>query len=290
MNHKLKRLDEQYPPEYAYHVLRGAVEKYSKGIAELTDKELDLVCRQADKTFSLESLVLGSAEVQGIVIQESQVNSAIEELAARYEDYAAFIEDLNGNGVSEDTLYAALHREMLFDAVMNKVAARAPSISDIDVQLFYQMHLERFSSPEIRHARHILITINSEYEDNRREQALKRSQQLYLQLMHDNSQFETLVSKNSECPTAMQGGVLGRIKPGTLYPQLDEALFGMQEGEISKVLESEIGFHILLCEKIEPARELGLSEARAKIRPLLEERQLRNCQKVWLAELKRSSL
>jgi peptidyl-prolyl cis-trans isomerase C len=289
MNYKLQSRDVQRPPEYAYHVLRGAVEKYSKGVVDLTDDELTQVCKQADKTLELESKVLASNEAQEIVIQQTQVENAIKELAGRYSNYDEFMDDLHNNGMTEDTLHRALYRELMFDAVMNKVASRGAQISDIDVQLFYQLHMERFDLPEIRHARHLLITVNSDYAENRRKQARKRINDLHKKLLADPSLFDELVTRHSECPTAMQGGVLGKVKKGMLYPELDKKLFNMQENEISEVVETDIGFHILHCEKIEPPKIISLAEAKDKIKAVLEQRRARNCQKAWLAELEKGA-
>jgi peptidyl-prolyl cis-trans isomerase C len=287
MSQKYQNSDEQHPSEYAYHILRGAVEKFQKGVADLTDKEFDQVRQQADKTLELESRVLASSEAQEIVIEQSQVDKAVQEIAARYPDYESFAEDMNNNGISEKTLYRALYRELLFDTVMNMVGSRRPDVSDIDVQLFYQMHKERFDLPEMRHVRHILITINPEFVENEHNNARKRIDKVRAQLVADPALFEELAIKNSECPTAMQGGFLGKVKKGMLYPELDEVLFQMQENEISQVVESEVGYHILLCEKIDLPKTKTLAEAKDGIRKVLEERGMRNCQKAWLDELRR---
>ncbi len=276
-------------PEYTYHVLRSAVEKFSKGVAELSESELQQAHKQAQRTFQLESKVLASGEAQSVVIQESEIEKAVQELAGRYPDFQTFHADLEANGVTQEALYRALYRELLFDAVMKKVASRGYAISDLDVQIFYQLHKTRFSSPEIRHARHLLITVNEEYEENSRAEALQRIHSLREKIISNPGSFEELVVRHSECPTALQGGTLGKVRQGVLYPQLDEVLFSMHENEISEVVESEVGFHILWCEKIEPARQVTLREAESRIRPLLEERQRRNCQKMWLATLGGSS-
>lgn len=285
MSSSLKNIGDQNPPEYAYHVLRGAIEKYSKGVINLSNKELAVVCRQADKTFEIESKVISSKEASEIVIQQPQVENAVKELRSRYPDHDTFIEDLSSNGMTEEVLYRALHRELLFDAVMNRVGSRGAEISDIDVQLFYQLHVDRFDLPEIRIARHLLITINPEYPENTRKNAKKRIDQISSVLAADPGKFNDFVLKNSECPTGLQGGLLGKVKRGDLYPELDEALFNMKEDELSEVIETEAGFHILLCEKIEKPKNVSLSDARYKIKQILEERRRRNCQKAWLAEL-----
>ncbi|MDD5462304.1 MAG: peptidylprolyl isomerase [Methylococcales bacterium] len=59
-----------------------------------------------------------------------------------------------------------------------------------------------------------------------------------------------LALKHSECPTALQGGVSGIVPRGKLCPELDAALFSIKAGEISEIVESEIGFHLVLCQQI----------------------------------------
>jgi peptidyl-prolyl cis-trans isomerase C len=85
----------------------------------------------------------------------------------------------------------------------------------------------------------------------------------------------------------MEGGKLGDVKPGQLYQELDSVLFRMQEGEISEIVETELGLHILYCEKIKPAKRMPLSKAYPRIREHLQERQRRNCQKSYLAKLQK---
>ena len=157
------------------------------------------------------------------------------------------------------------------------------------MQLYYEMNKERFRQAETRTARHVLITINEEYPENSRENALQRIRQVAAQATGNPKQFAKLARQYSECPTAMEGGKLGTVPRGQLYPQLDTVLFNLFNGQASEPVESEIGFHVLLCEQIFPARTIALSQARPQIRALLQERAQRNCQKAWLKQLETSA-
>lgn len=272
-------------PEYAYHILRGALETFHKGVSELTDNERKRVYRQADRTYSLESRVLASPEAQGVVIPSEELEQSISELSGRYASHEEFVQDLNRNGVTEDTLAKALRRELMFNAVMQKLASQASTVSDVDIELFYEMHVERFDIPEVRHARHILITVNADYAENEREAAHQRIEELQQQAAANPLGFDDLAMKHSECPTALQGGTLGKLKRGMLYPELEQVLFRMEPGTVSEVVESEVGFHILLCEQVDAPRSVPLEEVRDNIRHKLEERAVRKVQKEWLASL-----
>jgi parvulin-like peptidyl-prolyl isomerase len=80
----------------------------------------------------------------------------------------------------------------------------------------------------------------------------------------------------------LQGGLLGKVKRGTLYPQLDDALFSMAEGAISPIVNTELGFHVLMCSRIEKEQKLKLSEVSEKIREKLQERNNSNFIRQWI--------
>ncbi len=272
----------QDAPEYAYHLLRSALEKFHKNVGALSDGEYREARLVADKTFALESRVLATPEARDTVIAENKVDAAFNEVAARYTDRDSFLKDLKNNGLDEAALRNALHRELLFDAVMERVSSTAPPVSEVDVQIFYQLHKDRFSKPEQRKARHILITVNPEFAENERMAALQRIHAVAEKLGRNPGRFEVLAKKHSECPTAMEGGRLGEVAAGTLYPELDDVLFAMEEGEFSKVIETEMGFHILWCEKIIRSTTVPFSRARERIQRILQERHRKACQKAWL--------
>jgi peptidyl-prolyl cis-trans isomerase C len=278
---------EELSPEFNYHLLRNALNGYQKNLTQLDPNEYQQVYRQACKSYELESLVIASPEAEGMVITEQQLDQSIDEVAARYAGRDEFIQDLEANSLDESSLRKALYRELMFDAVMQRVAAKSAEVTDLDIHLFYEMHHDRFEQPETRQARHILITINDDFPENRRDAALQRMQEAVEKLAGRSNRFDEFAKRYSECPTAMEGGKLGEINRGQLYESLDTVLFKMEEGGISEIVESEMGFHVLYCEKVKAAKRVPLSKAEAKIRQILQERQRRNCQKSWLNSLQK---
>ncbi len=272
-------------PEFNYHLLRNALEGFSRNLADLTPEQYQQVEEKASRSYALESRVLAAPEAADVVIARPQLDQALAEVANRYGDEAEFVDDLAANGLDRDGLRRALERELRFDAVMMRVAADCEPISEVDAQLFYEMHRGKFEAPEQRVVRHILITVNEEYAENTRDRARARAEGVRERLGDRNNRFPDMAKRHSECPTAMEGGKLGEVPRGALYPELDSVLFGMEEGEISDIVESEMGFHILLCEKIRPGKRTPFSQAEAKIRELLEQRRRRNRQKEWLSQL-----
>ncbi|MTW21658.1 nitrogen fixation protein NifM [Allochromatium palmeri] len=274
--------------EYRYHLLRAASERFQASIADLDPEQRAEVEHQAERTWALESLVLTTSEARDTLISERHLAEAVAEVRRRYPSESAFVEDLERNGLDEAGLGRALQRELMFDAVMTRIGAQAEPVSEDDERRFHAEHRDRFETPERRHARHLLITINDDYAENSREAARARIERLAAELKEHPEAFGQLARQHSECPTAMEDGRLGLLPPGQLYPELDAALFALGEGRISGVIESEIGFHLLWCERIEPARVITFEHARARIRTHLESYRRRECQKAWIAHLKQA--
>ncbi|HEB56107.1 MAG TPA: nitrogen fixation protein NifM [Gammaproteobacteria bacterium] len=273
-------------PEYAYHLLRSALAKFSKAPAELTADQIEAVRKQADATFELETRALSSPEAGDIVISEQRIDEALQGIVSRYESQQEFIHDLEKNDLNETLLRTALYRELKFDTVLARIAAQSVDVSDLDILLFYEAHRERFARPETRVASHILVTVNPEFPDNTRQKAEQKMAQIQKHLRTNPKRFAELARMHSECPSALEGGKLGRLPQGKLYPQLDEALFKLSQGAVSDIVETELGLHLLYCEKIHPAKTVPLAEARVKIREIMAQRQRRRCQKIWLDKLK----
>ena len=279
--------------EFRYHLLRAAGERFQAGVADLDEARLAEVTRQARRTFELEDLVLGSAEGRGLVIPAEQVAAAVAQVRGRYADADEFRADLARNGLDPETLHLALRRELTFDAVMQRVGSRHVGVDELEERLFYDFHQERFTVAERRTARHLLITVNDDDAESRRDLVQARIERLAEQVRGPaggrTQRFEALARRHSQCPTALEGGRLGEVVPGQLYPALDAALFALPSGDIGGPVESELGFHLLLCERIQPGRSIPFTQARPQIRAMLEERARRQCQKAWIGGLRQGA-
>lgn len=266
----------------AYITLKLALQLYQKNPDVLEPEERQRVDKVAAKQAALESLILTTPEAAQVSVPEASVKASLKEIRQRYENEDDFHVDLDRIGLSETSLKDAIQRDLTVEAVLEKVAARAAKVSDTEVEIFYFMHKDRFTKPANRTLRHIMITINPDYKENDRDTAHARLADVRKRLLKDPARFQEQALKHSECPTAMNGGLLGNVTPGQLYPELEPAAFALQVGEISEILESPVGFHIIYCEAINEPQTMPLTEARAKVHKHLLEQRQKICQKSWI--------
>ena len=133
--------------------------------------------------------------------------------------------------------------------------------TDTDAELFYRLNPEKFVRPERRTVRHILITFNTPAE---RLQAERQLMELSARL-RAGADFAEIALRHSQCPTALEDGLVGSLPRGKLFPQLDEALYALQPGELSAIVETEVGLHLVRCDAILPPDTIPFEQVRERI-------------------------
>jgi len=145
-----------------------------------------------------------------------------------------------------------------------------PEISDEEAESFYRQNINRYSIPEQRKARHILLKTTAEDSEDVLREKLEKAEQI-LQLARSGEDFAELAKQYSEGPTGPRGGDLGSFSQGRMVKPFDDAAFALNEGEISDIVETQFGFHIIKVEKIEPAHIRTLEEVKEEIVSQIQE-------------------
>lgn len=268
-----------------YLALKLARELFQKTPQALADEERAKVAAIAARQLEIEGRILATLEAARVVLPPSAVPQTVAEIRGRFGSDAEFREELERSGLDEAELMAAIGRDLRVEAVLDSVARTAPAVTDTDVEIFYLQHAARFRRPEARSLRHILVTINEALPGSGREAARERIEAIRRRLEKDGSRFAEQALKHSECPTAMNGGLLGAVPRGQLYPELEAVAFALEAGAMSGVVETAMGFHLVLCESIRPERCAPLAEVRERLRGYIADSRRAAVQKAWIAAL-----
>ena len=148
-------------------------------------------------------------------------------------------------------------------------------ISAADVESYYQRNIDKYSQPEQRRVRHILIKTSPQDSAAERKKKLQKAEDV-LQKARAGEDFAELARRYSEGPSAQQGGDLGQFARGRMVKPFEDAVFAMRKGEISDIVETSFGYHIIKLEDIIPARIKPLAEVRDEIKSSLEQEAAKN--------------
>jgi peptidyl-prolyl cis-trans isomerase D len=150
-----------------------------------------------------------------------------------------------------------------------------PEISAEEIQAYYDKNIDKYSTPEQRWARHILIKVSPEDTEKVKEQKRQKAEEVrQMALAGDN--FAELAKQYSEGPSAGKGGDLGLFPRGRMIKPFDDAVFAMKPGEVSQIVETSFGYHIIKLEDIIPAVVKPLDEVREQIRTTLARKTSKN--------------
>jgi nitrogen fixation protein NifM len=271
------------PPPYLALKLAHAL--FGKAPTALDASEAKRLLGAATRQQAIERCILSTANAACVVLPESSVDASCDEIRKRYPSPEEFHEDLERLGLTVESLRDAIHRDLVVEAVLDHVSSQSAVVSATDVEIFYLLHSARFQAPERRRLRHILITINDDLPDNTRAKAQERVEAVRTRCLKSPDRFAEQALKHSECPTALNGGLLGDVSPGQLFPELEPFAFALKKGQLSEIAESPLGFHIMRCEEILPAGTLPLDSVHERIRQHLQDSRRRVCQKAWISEL-----
>ncbi|WP_301101120.1 SurA N-terminal domain-containing protein [Propionivibrio sp.] len=137
------------------------------------------------------------------------------------------------------------------------------TVGDAEVNAWYETHKNRYEQPEERRASHILILTNA---DTDKEKARAKADEVLKEVQKSPARFSELAKQHSQDPgSAQKGGDLGYFGHGMMVKAFEDTVFKQKEGEISGLVQSEFGYHIIKVTGIKPSKLRSLDEARSEI-------------------------
>ena len=143
-------------------------------------------------------------------------------------------------------------KDILTQMTINKVLSDIV-ITDEDMKKYYEQNKAQFKKPETISAKHILVSDIEEANSIKEE------------LNNNSISFEEAAKKYSTCPSKEQGGELGEFGRGMMVPEFEKAAFELEIGEISEPVKTQFGYHIILVESKNEAKEKEFDEVKDMI-------------------------
>ncbi|MCL2340344.1 MAG: SurA N-terminal domain-containing protein [Proteobacteria bacterium] len=145
------------------------------------------------------------------------------------------------------------------------------TVNDEAIQAYYQEHAATYNTPEQRRARHILFRVTG--EDSPETRKFKQTEaEKVLARIKAGEDFAKLARQFSEDGSKDKGGDLGLFARGQMVQPFEDSVFSLKKGEVSGIVETPFGFHIIKVEEIAPAATQTVAEASPSIRKALEQK------------------
>lgn len=146
------------------------------------------------------------------------------------------------------------------------VLGKGLSVPEDELRQYYEQNAARFTAAEQRRASHILIKADKDAPAAERQKAKAKAEGLLDQLRRNPSSFAELAKKNSDDPgSAAQGGDLDFFGRGAMVKGFEDAAFVMKPGEISNLVETEFGYHIIQLNAVRGGEKKSFDAVRTEI-------------------------
>ena len=220
----------------------------------------------------VQELLWQEAQRREFIASDADVDEQLENMKSGFDNEQAFLFKIKEGGFTEATYRDDIRQQRSVRRMVSEGIASSIDISDEEIADFYGDNMERMTVPEQVRARHILIGLQE--DDDGARAAAQEKIAAAQQEIESGASFALVAMERSEGPSANQGGDLGFFERGQMVPAFEAVAFAMQPGEISDVVETRFGFHIIKLEERREGRVVPVEEASERIRPYLEQMQL----------------
>lgn len=256
------------------------VEKAEK-IKSIRDYFLGLKLREKLELLIEDRLIRQEAKRMGIEVGEGEIDQVVEGIKRKNlisDDELK--ENLKRENISYESFRQGIRDAIIRERVISRMVTPELNLDDRKLREYYDLHKDEFKEEEVR-LRQVFI---SGVREDSRERAKKA-----LSLIIKGVPFEEVAKEYSDEPSGKYGGDIGFVKKNDLIPELRDALKGKAKGEITDIIRSPYGYHILRLEEIKGGNPPPFDEVKEEIkrRLILEESQKRY--REFVEKLKRKS-
>lgn len=144
------------------------------------------------------------------------------------------------------------------DALLSRV-----TVGEDEIKQYYQEHASEFGTQEQRQASHILINLAKQASDAEKQAAKAKAEQVLQEVKQSPAKFAALAKQYSQDPgSATNGGDLGMFGRGSMVKPFEDSVFSLKAGEVSGLVQTDYGYHIIKLHTIKPAKVQSLSEVK----------------------------
>ena len=270
-------------------VVRLLIPIYEQYKKEYTGKRLENKMIETEEMFLdqliEDKLILSEAKRQGIEATDKEIERELQRIKNRFETEEQFRDEMARQNISLSELRDRFKNDIIKSKLVRKELGWKVIISPTEVRKYYDNHIEDFTEPEKVKVLNILVNMENEGETEEARFLIERIKKL----IEEDRNFEELAKEYSDGPNAKEGGSLGLVEKGQMMKGIDDAIFSLEAGEVSEVVESPIGYHLFKVKEKLPAKFTDFETAKYEIEELIYRERIDKSLKKWLKELRKNA-
>lgn len=220
-----------------------------------------------------DELLYQQAVKKEITVDAKTIDNEMARIRGQFSNENQYRAQLKASGHTEENLKKQIRRQATISQLIRKEIVPNVKVQQEDAKKYFENNAEKFRRPERVRARHILM--KTEQGDSEEKKAEKRK---ILKGLHKRilagEDFSALAKEHSQGPSNVRGGDLGYFTRGRMVKPFDEVAFKLAPNEVSDIVETEFGYHLIKVEDHQPESNPSFEEVQPKIMSILFSEQL----------------
>jgi len=237
----------------------------------------------------VDRLLIGQeARKSGIVLKDEEVNEAIRDgLAQRKMRMEDLIASLAKEGATLEEYRRDLRDHLMKTKLVRREIRSKIMISDDEIGAYYQKHRDDYEGKETVRIQQILLPVPKNADEGQ-IRTIRQEAEAICQRLREGEAFELLAGRYSKGPAAA-GGDIGFVEKGVMLPEVEAVAFNLKIGEISDVISSPVGFHIIRVSDKRGAGLKPIEAVREEILRKIEDEKADKRYESWIEDLRKKS-
>lgn len=261
--------------------------RYSEAGNPIPENQLAVMRQKIINSLVDQELLYKESQTQGISIDPSVINNDYDSFKKQFKTEDDFNNQMKALNYTEDVIKAQIKMAKSIQKLIEKDVISTISIPDEELKAYYDSHPDEFKHPERIRASHILVKVDQNATEADKKNARKKIDGILAKLKKKED-FAKLAEENSDDPgSSKHGGDLGFFTHGQMVKPFEDAAFALKPGEISKVVETQFGYHIIRLENKEPAYTQNFDEAKDGLQQKLKQEKISEAVRNYIESLKK---
>ena len=248
----------------------------------------DRVLRDALDQLVTYTVLKQETRARNVTVSDAEVDERVRQMQSGFPDSKAFEKALGERSMTLDRLRTDARVDMVIAKLLDAQVATLPGPSDAQAREFYDKNPDKFKQPEAVRASHILILADEKADAATKKRARQKIDAI-LKQARSGADFAKLARENSQDNSAQQGGDLNYFPRGQMVPPFEQAAFSLKPGQISDVVTTQFGYHIIKVTDHKAESTVTFEQASDRIKQYLTEQGKQEHVKAYIDGLKSKS-
>jgi parvulin-like peptidyl-prolyl isomerase len=207
----------------------------------------------------------------GIIVKDEEVMEVLQDILAKQKlSLQEYSKNLAKEGNTLEFVKKEIRGQMMRARLLRREVKSKILVSDEEIGEYYTKNRRDYEGKESVRIKQLLLLLPPNASETIKTKMKNQALQLHKRAM-DRESFDLLIVKYSQGPAAAQGGDVGFIERGTILPEVEAAAFRLPVGQVSDVIESSVGFHIIQVLDKQGAGVKPIAAVREEIKTKIED-------------------